>query len=155
MTNWGTLAEWFPMNYQYCALQNAFGPVSLLWTYFLSILFFKYNKPRQLQHTIFTKHITRLVRGKTQTVYKHKTRSGPEYGGVVINLCKAIFTSIAKDEGGHVFTPFCLFVYRISQKVVDGSQWNFVDRLGMWQGRSDSILVKIRIWILIRELFNF
>jgi len=36
-----------------------------------------------------------------------------------------------------MFSPIfclCLFVCRISQKVVDGSGWNFVDRLGVWQG---------------------
>ena len=44
----------------------------------------------------------------------------------------------------------CLFVCRISQKVVDGSGRKFVDRLGVLQGRIDSILVKIRIRIQIR-----
>ena len=50
----------------------------------------------------------------------------------------------------------CLFVLcMISQKVVDGSGQNLVDRLGVWQGRVDSILMKILIQIWIRELFNF
>ena len=46
-----------------------------------------------------------------------------------------------------------LFIRRISQKVVDESGWCFVDKLGVWQGRTDSILVKIQI--RIRGLFNF
>ena len=46
-------------------------------------------------------------------------------------------TFATEGDGGCVFTPFCLFVYRISQKAVDGSRWNFVDRLGVWQGRTD------------------
>ena len=37
----------------------------------------------------------------------------------------------------------------ISQKVVDGFGWNWVDMLGVWQGRNDSILVKIRIRIRV------
>ena len=32
-----------------------------------------------------------------------------------------------EGEGGYVFTPFCMFVYRISQEVVD----RFVDRFGV------------------------
>ena len=64
-----------------------------------------------------------------------------------------IFTSTTKGEGGYVFPPFCLFVYRISQKVVDEFGQNLVDRLDVSQGRIDSILVKIQIWI--RALFNF
>ena len=43
----------------------------------------------------------------------------------------------------------------ISQKVGDRFGWNLVDRLGVWQGQIYSILVKIRIRIWIRELFNF
>ena len=39
----------------------------------------------------------------------------------------------------------CLFVYRISQKVMDGSGLNLVGRLGVWQWRTASILVKIQI----------
>ena len=49
----------------------------------------------------------------------------------------------------------CLFVFKITQKVVDGLGWNLVDRLGVWHGRNDSILVKLWIWIWIQELFNF
>ena len=30
----------------------------------------------------------------------------------------------------------CLFLCRISQKVVDGSGWNYVYRLGVWRGRT-------------------
>ena len=45
------------------------------------------------------------------------------------------------------------YISTISQKVVDGFGRNLVGRLGVWQGRIDSILVKIRIWI--RELYNF
>ena len=43
----------------------------------------------------------------------------------------------------------------ISQKIVDRFGWNFVDTLGVWQGRIDSILVKIWIRIWIRELLNY
>ena len=52
-----------------------------------------------------------------------------------------------------MFSPpsFCLFVCRISQKVVDGSGLNFLDMFGVWQGRTDSILVTIRIWIRLLE----
>ena len=52
-----------------------------------------------------------------------------------------------------MFSPLCLFflfVCRISQNVVDGFGRNLVDRLGVSQGRIDSILVKIRIRIWIR-----
>ena len=66
-----------------------------------------------------------------------------------------IITSSMEGEGGDVFTPFYLFVCRISQKVVERSGWNLVDGLGVWQGRTDEILVKIRIRIWIRELFDF
>ena len=39
---------------------------------FFSLIFIlKSNKSRQLQHTIFTKHITRPLPGKTQAVYKN------------------------------------------------------------------------------------
>ncbi len=40
----------------------------------------------------------------------------------------------------------------ISQKVVDGFGWMLVDRLGVWHGRIDSILVKI--WIRLVEFFK-
>ena len=43
----------------------------------------------------------------------------------------------------------------ISQKVVDGFGGRLVDRLGVSHGRIDSILVKIGMWIRIRELFFF
>ena len=43
----------------------------------------------------------------------------------------------------------------ISHKIVDGFGWNLLDSLGVWQGRNDSILVKIWIRIWVRELFNF
>ena len=38
-----------------------------------------------------------------------------------------------------MFSPLsvCLSVCSISQKVVDRSRWNFVDRLSVWQGRTD------------------
>ena len=42
----------------------------------------------------------------------------------------------------------------MSQKVVDGFGLNLVDVLGVWQGRMDSILVKIRIRIQIQEFFK-
>ena len=49
-----------------------------------------------------------------------------------------------KVEGGYVFTPaclsICLSVCRISQKVVHGSLWNLVDRLG---GEKDKL---VRFW---------
>jgi len=44
---------------------------------------------------------------------------------------------------------------RVSEKVVDGFGWNVVDTLGVWRRRIDSILLKIRIRIQIRGLFNF
>ena len=47
-----------------------------------------------------------------------------------------------------LFFSVCLYVYRMSQKVVDGFGWNFVDRVGVWQGWTDWILVKIRIRLL-------
>ena len=45
----------------------------------------------------------------------------------------------------YVSTLFCL--YRMSQKVVDGLGWNLVDSLDVGQGRINTILVKIRIYI--------
>ena len=71
----------------------------------------------------------------------------------------SIFTSATEGEGDYVFTPLsvclslCLAICRISQKVVDGPGWNLVDRLGVWQRQTDSILVKIHLRIWIRELF--
>ena len=44
-----------------------------------------------------------------------------------------IVISATEGERRYVFTPLGLFVYGISQKVVDGSGWNFVDMLGVWQ----------------------
>ena len=41
----------------------------------------------------------------------------------------------------------CLSMSRISQKVVNEFGQNSVDRSGVWQGRIDSILLKIRIQI--------
>ena len=35
------------------------------------------------------------------------------------SVSKILFTYVTEGEGGYVFTPFCLFVCRISQKVVD------------------------------------
>ena len=63
----------------------------------------------------------------------------------------------AMHDVSFVCLSVCLSVCRISQKVVDGSGWNFVERLCVWQGQNDLMLVKIRIriWIWIRELFNF
>ena len=40
-------------------------------------------------------------------------------------------------------------IARYLNKVVDAFGWNLVDTLGVWQGRIDSILMKIRIQILI------
>ena len=54
-------------------------------------------------------------------------------------------TFTTESEGGYVFTPFCFFVCWILQKVEDEFRQNFVDRLGVWYGRTDLILVKIRI----------
>ena len=51
------------------------------------------------------------------------------------------------------FSFVYLFVCRISHKVVDGSGWNFVDRLGVRQGRTNSILVKVRIRMQLLEFF--
>ena len=44
----------------------------------------------------------------------------------------------------------------ISQNVVDGFRWNLVDRLGVWQGRNYSILVKIhiQIWLFLKWFFT-
>jgi len=58
-----------------------------------------------------------------------------------------------KVDGGDVFTPVCFFVTRISQKFIDRFWQNLVDRLGVWQGRIESILVKIGVRIC--EIFNF
>jgi len=55
----------------------------------------------------------------------------------------------------YVFTPVCLFVNWISQKVVDGFRRNLVDSLGVGQGRIDSILVKIRMQIKIKNYLIF
>ena len=41
----------------------------------------------------------------------------------------------------------CLSLSRISQKVMGRFRWNLVDRLRVWQGRIDSILVEVRIQI--------
>ena len=60
-----------------------------------------------------------------------------------------------KVDGGYVFTRVCLSVNRISQKVVDGFGWNLVDRLDVWEGRINWILVKTWIRIQTRENFNF
>ena len=67
-----------------------------------------------------------------------------------------VITSATKD-GGYVFTPFCLsvFLYRISQKVVDKFGRNLLDRLGVSEGQIDSILVTIQIRIRMREFINF
>ena len=59
-----------------------------------------------------------------------------------------------------MFSPLsvCLFVCLCTgylKKVVDGFGQNLVDTLGVWQGRIDSILVKIRIQIWKQGLFNF
>ena len=57
-------------------------------------------------------------------------------------------------QGGNVFAGFCLSVcvcvYKITQKVMDGSFWNFEGMSGMIQTTSDSILRVIRqeSWIL-------
>ena len=56
-----------------------------------------------------------------------------------------------KVDGGYVFTSVCLSVSRISQKVMDGFIRNLVKWLGVWKGRIDSILVKIRM----RAFLNF
>ena len=76
-----------------------------------------------------------------------------------IILESMIFTSATKGKGGYVFTPFCLSVcvsvYRISQKVVDGSGWNFVDRSGVWQGQTDYIFMTIQIRIRRPEFFEW
>jgi len=66
-----------------------------------------------------------------------------------------IITSTTEDEGGYVFTLLCLFVCRISKKVVGRSRWNFGGMFGVGQGRTDLILMKIWFRIWIRELFNF
>ena len=47
------------------------------------------------------------------------------------------------------------FYSMISQKVLDGFTWNLMDRLGVWQGRIDSILMKIQIRIRIWKLFKW
>jgi len=55
-------------------------------------------------------------------------------------------------QGGNVFAILCLFVClsvclsvsKITQKVMDGSFWNFEDMSGMVQTTSDSILGVIR-----------
>ena len=43
----------------------------------------------------------------------------------------------------------------ISHNVVDGFGRNLVDTFDVWQGRIVSILVKTRIRMWLRELFNF
>jgi len=55
-------------------------------------------------------------------------------------------------------SPLSVFVCLCAgylKNVVDGSGWNLVHRLGVRQGRTDSIWVKVWIRIWIRELFNF
>jgi len=57
-------------------------------------------------------------------------------------------------QGGYVFAGFCLSVcvcvYKITQKVMDGSFWNSEGMSGMAQTTSGSILGMIRqeSWIL-------
>ena len=65
-------------------------------------------------------------------------------------------------QGGYVFARLCLFVClsvclsvclcvsKITQKVMDGSFWNFLEMSEMAETTSDSILVMIRqeSWIL-------
>ena len=48
-----------------------------------------------------------------------------------------------------------LSVYRISQKLMDGFAQNLVDTLGIWQGRTDSILVKIWLLEFLKWIFTF
>ena len=67
----------------------------------------------------------------------------------------AVYLFVCMSVCVHKASRFVTIYSMISQKVVDGFRRNLVDRLGVSQRRIDSILVKIRIWIWIRELFNF
>ena len=55
-----------------------------------------------------------------------------------------------KVNAAYVFIPVCLFVSTISEKVMDGFWRKLVERLRVWQGQADSILV--HVWIEIRPI---
>ena len=68
---------------------------------------------------------------------------------LIRHVFSVIFTS-ATEGGWKLCLHPCLSVSRISQNVMNGFRQNLVDKLGVWQGINDSILVKIQIWILSR-----
>ena len=77
-----------------------------------------------------------------------------------IQLCPAKSENIYMySEGGRrLFSPMCLSVCLWTgylKKVVDVFGRNLVERLCVWQGRIDSMLVKIQIRIWLLEFFEW
>ena len=57
----------------------------------------------------------------------------------IVQMC---IWHICQDQ---TLTPVCSFVSKESQNVKEGFRRHLVDRLGVWQGRIDYILVHVRI----------
>ena len=53
------------------------------------------------------------------------------YTGDLVHFFLMLFPLLPNVEGGYVFTPVCLFLHWIFQKVVDGFAQNLVGMLGV------------------------